>query len=396
MTPEPTKNLQHRTPLQQQADAVFEEQFGYPPSHHFHAPGRVNLIGEHTDYNDGFVLPAAINFGTVVSVAKRDDTKIRVCSVNFNKQAVVFDYNKPIESDLEFAWSNYVRGVCFHLLKAGYSLCGLDLTINGDVPYGAGLSSSAALEIVLIRTFLSMADQSIDPTKAALLGQETENEFIGAKTGIMDQLICARGEKDSALLIDCRSLETQAVSIDPEFRIVIFNSNVKRGLVDSEYNVRREQCQKAAEILSVSHLRDADIALLEQNKTLMDDVTYRRARHVITENARTLDAARALANKDWPTMSSLMAESHRSMSHDFEITVPAIDGLVDIIAELIQGEKGGVRMTGGGFGGCVVSLVHKDLVNSLVDHVAANYEAKFGIKESVYICTSVNGAFVAD
>ncbi|TCS42095.1 galactokinase [Reinekea marinisedimentorum] len=378
--------------LQQQATESFTSHFGYPPSHSFHAPGRVNLIGEHTDYNDGFVLPAAIDFGTTVVASQRSDSKIRACAVNFDQQIAQFDLNEEITHS-DDGWSNYLRGVADQLLKAGFKLAGADLAIVGDVPYGAGLSSSAALEVVLIRALLELCDSSIDPTQAALLGQKTENEFIGAQTGIMDQLIIAHGKKDHAVLIDCRSLTTQPVPLDADFKIVIFHSNVKRGLVDSEYNTRRLSCQAAADKLAISHLRDATMDMLDNIKGEIDEVIYRRARHVITENERTLEAADALKARDWQTLGRLMAESHTSMKDDFEITVPPIDGLVSLIQEKIGRHGGGARMTGGGFGGCVVSLVHNSQVDEVIAHVKANYQAKFGIKETVYICQAVDGAF---
>jgi galactokinase len=382
----------NRQALAQQA---FEHAFGYASDRVFDAPGRVNLIGEHTDYNDGFVLPATINFGTTIAASARADKRVRVCAANFNEEVIEFSLTEAIDSVESPSWSNYVRGVTKTLLQEGHALIGADIAISGDVPYGAGLSSSAALEIVLIRCLVDLADLSIDPTKAALLGQTTENEFIGAHTGIMDQLIIARGQQDHALLIDCRSLETQAVPLDPEYRIVIFNSNVKRGLVDSEYNARRAQCQQAADALNVSHLRDATIESLDTIKGSLDPVIYRRAHHVISENERTLSAAKALEASDWTSMGQLMAQSHQSMRDDFEITVKPIDGLVEIIQQAIPAGKGGARMTGGGFGGCVVAVVHHDLVEDVIANVDKHYESQFGIKESVYICHAVDGAFMA-
>lgn len=381
--------------LIEQARETFIRQFGYDASHTFHAPGRVNLIGEHTDYNDGYVLPAAINFGTVVAASPRTDSQIRICAVNFNEQIAQFSLDQPIEKSETATWSNYVRAVADTLLRDSHSLGGVDLTVAGDVPYGAGLSSSAALEIVLTRMFADLNQLTISAEQAAKYGQQAENNFIGAQTGIMDQLISGLGQKDQALLIDCRTLASRPVPLDSDYRIVIFNSNVKRGLVDSEYNMRRQQCQQAAEILDVPALRDASLTDLEAARNRMDDVTYRRARHVITENVRTLKAADALRDRDWPTLGRLMHESHESMKLDFEITVPPIDGLVDLIRETIADRTGGVRMTGGGFGGCVVSLVHSDDVDDVIQHVADHYEETYGLKESVYICQAVDGAFVA-
>lgn len=380
--------------ISQQATDAFIEVFKYQPEQQFHAPGRVNLIGEHTDYNDGFVLPAAINFGTVVSIAKRNDNTVRACAVNFNHEVTQFELSDVIEKSSKYMWSNYLRGVCQILQQEGVKLTGADLTIVGDVPYGAGLSSSAALEIVLIRALTALAGFEIDPTQAALLGQKTENNYIGANTGIMDQLICARGLKNHALLIDCRSLESKPIALAESMTIVIINSNVKRGLVDSEYNQRRAQCQEAANALNVSHLRDATLTSLEHAKGSMTDVVYRRALHVVSENQRTLDATEALADQDWHRLGKLMAQSHISMRDDFEITVAPIDAIVEMINNII-GNEGGVRMTGGGFGGCVVALVPLAKVTDVTDYIKQHYQARFGIKEDIYICTAVDGAFVA-
>ncbi|MBU2862849.1 galactokinase [Reinekea forsetii] len=380
--------------IQSIAHRNFVEAFKFEPSHHFHAPGRVNLIGEHTDYNDGFVLPAAINFGTFVCAKKREDNLIRACAVNFNKEITEFSLTRDIPACTTHRWSNYLRGVCQVLMQTGYELTGADITIAGDVPYGAGLSSSAALEIVLIRVLLELANIEIDPKKAALLGQQVENEYIGANTGIMDQLVCALGQKNQALLIDCRSLESQPVALDSDMAIVIINSNVKRGLVDSEYNLRRAQCNEAAQALNVSHLRDATFSQLENAKTHMSRQVYQRARHIISENERTLNAASALKDKNWSRLSELMAQSHASMRDDFEITVPAIDAIVEMVADVI-GNRGGVRMTGGGFGGCVVALAPTDLVPDIRQTVMTQYQTTFGIKEDIYICTAEDGAFMA-
>lgn len=381
--------------LTEQVTEGFIEAFGYAPNGCYHAPGRVNLIGEHTDYNDGYVLPAAINFGTVVAAAPRQDAIVRICAINFNREVVEFSLEQPLVKSSVSTWSNYVRAVADTLLRADYSLQGVDLCVAGDVPYGAGLSSSAALEVVLIRMFADLNQLDVSSVQAAQYGQLAENEFIGAKTGIMDQLISAQGQENHALLIDCRSLTTEAVPLDPEFRIVIFNSNVKRGLVDSEYNTRRHQCQEAAARLNVQALRDATMDDLERARAQMDQTIYQRARHIISENKRTREAAVALRECDWRTMGQLMHDSHESMKNDFDITVPPIDGLVDIIRAALNDQPGGVRMTGGGFGGCVVSLIHRDQVETVIEAVAQQYESRFGIKESVYICQSVNGAFVA-
>ena len=379
--------------LANRATAAFEKHFGYAPLATFHAPGRVNLIGEHTDYNNGFVLPAAINYGTTVAAARRADMRIRACALDMGEDLCEFDLSQPLQPSVSQGWSNYLRGMCQYLLQAGVQMTGADLTIAGDVPYGAGLSSSAALEMVIARTFSSLFDHPLEPSAAALMGQRTENQFIGANTGIMDQLISADGKRGHALLIDCQSLASKAIALDDDFAIVIFNSNVQRGLVDSEYNLRREQCQQAAAALGVDSLRDADLAQLAAIKSRIPEVIYRRAHHVISENNRTLQAAQALQQKDWPLMAELMIASQQSMQEDFEITVAPIDGLVDIINRQLPIGAGAARMTGGGFGGCVVALVAKTEVESTIAAVNKHYHARFGLQESVYICHAVDGAF---
>lgn len=369
----------------------FSSIFGYAPTHFIQAPGRVNLIGEHTDYNDGFVLPCAINYQMVVAAAKREDNIIRVIAVDYQNEVDEFDLDSTIEFLPNKMWANYVRGVIHFLQKDNYAFHGMDLAISGNVPQGAGLSSSAALEVAVGQTIKTLYQLPMSQKEIALNGQKAENQFVGCNCGIMDQLISACGEENHALLIDCRSLETTSVTL-PENRVVmIINTNKKRGLVDSEYNTRRQQCEEAAKILNVVALRDATLEALQAKKALMSDVVYRRARHVITENSRTLEAADALREGDLTTLSQLMMQSHLSMRDDFEITVKEVDSLVEIVKSVI-GEQGGVRMTGGGFGGCVVALVTPDLVDKVVDSVKAQYEAITGLKETIYVCSASQGA----
>jgi len=370
----------------------FERLYGAPPEATFQAPGRVNLIGEHTDYNDGFVLPAAIDYHTVIAGRPRSDRRVRLCALDLDEAWSEFDLDAPIGRDAEAPWSDYIRGVCQVLLSEGYRLGGADLAIAGNVPQGAGLSSSASLEVVTAKAMTGLSVEPLDGTRAAIIGQKAENDFVGCQCGIMDQLISAHGQQGHAALIDCRSLETRPVAMPADAAIVIVNSNVKRGLVGSEYNTRRLQCEQAAGIMQVPALRDADMERLEHYRSDMDEVTYRRARHVITENARTLAAADALETGDWSRIQRLMAESHASMREDFEITVPAIDGLVTMISGTL-GSQGGVRMTGGGFGGCVVALVPESRVEGVVDVVRERYAAEYGIEPSVHICHPVDGAF---
>jgi len=370
---------------------VFATQLGYPARHIIQAPGRVNLIGEHTDYNDGFVLPCAINYQAIVAAAKRNDNIVRIISVDYDNQENHFDLSKEIEFQADCMWANYIRGVVKCLLDRGYRFQGADIVVSGNVPQGAGLSSSAALEVVIGQTFKALYDLDISQVEIALNGQQAENEFVGCNCGIMDQLISACSEEHHALLIDCRSLETQAVSMPEEMSIVIINSNKKRGLVDSEYNTRRLQCEEAARVFGVKALRDVSIEQFERRINELDTVVAKRARHVITENDRTVQAADALRRGDMQLMGALMAQSHISMRDDFEITVPEIDLIVDIVKAEI-GELGGVRMTGGGFGGCIVALVPATLVDQVKAALESKYQAATGIKESIYVCQAKAGA----
>lgn len=377
--------------LKQKTQRCFAEQFAYPATHTIQAPGRVNLIGEHTDYNDGFVLPCAINFQTVISCAKRDDNIIRVVAADYDNQQDSFSLDEPIEHHPDQQWSNYVRGVVKYLQLRADILGGADLVISGNVPQGAGLSSSASLEVAVGKALQQLYQLPLSGAELALNGQQAENQFVGCNCGIMDQLISALGEKDHALLIDCRSLETQAVSLPQGVAVIIINSNFKRTLVGSEYNTRREQCEIGAKFFNKPALRDVSLAEFEQQGDRLDPLVAKRVRHILTENQRTLEAAEALSSGDLVRMGQLMADSHASMRDDFEITVPQVDTLVNIVKCTI-GAQGGVRMTGGGFGGCVVALVPEALVDEVRQAVAEEYEVCTGIKETFYVCQATEGA----
>ncbi|WP_425666428.1 galactokinase [Vibrio tubiashii] len=381
--------------LIQNVKTSFQQALGYAPSHIIQAPGRVNLIGEHTDYNDGFVLPCAIDYQTVVAAAKRDDNIVRVVSVDYGNELDEFDISQEIIFQQDKMWSNYIRGVVKYLIARGYEFSGADISVSGNVPQGAGLSSSAALEVVIGQTFKVLYNLEISQAEIALNGQQAENEFVGCNCGIMDQMISAEGKENHAMLLDCRSLETQAVSMPENMSVVIINSNKKRGLVDSEYNTRREQCEEAARIFGVKALRDVTIEQFNDKASELDELVAKRARHVISENDRTVEAADALRNHDMKRIGELMAQSHASMRDDFEITVKEIDTLVEIVKQVI-GEQGGVRMTGGGFGGCIVAVMPPELVEPVKAAVAAQYQAATGLKESIYVCQAKNGAGVVE
>jgi galactokinase len=368
--------------------AAFGDRFGTTPDLVAVAPGRVNLIGEHTDYNEGFVLPAALGFATVVAAGAGGDAA-EVFAADFGALDR-FALDPPIERLPAGAWQNHVRGIASELVRRDIPLSGFRLAIGGDVPRGAGLSSSASLGVAVASTLAALARSPLGPTDLALIAQAAENHFVGTACGIMDQLVSAKAEQGTALLIDCRSLVTTPVAIPDDAEIVIVHSGVRRGLVESAYNERRAQCAEAARVLGVGALRDADTAMLEAGAKRLDPVAFRRARHVITENARTLECAAALAANDLCAVGRLMAASHASMRDDFEITVPAIDRLVGLIADAIGG-PGGVRMTGGGFGGCVVALLPRDGARTVAEAVRERYRAPDGSPPQLWSCAPSEG-----
>ncbi|KAJ1394570.1 galactokinase [Ochromonadaceae sp. CCMP2298] len=316
---------------------------------------------------------------------------VKVVAVDYSNQQDEFSLENEITAHSTQLWSNYVRGVIKHLQMRGHVFKGANLAITGNVPQGAGLSSSASLEVAIGETFRGLYDLSLTRAEVALNGQEAENQFVGCQCGIMDQMVSACGSKFNALLLDCRSLDAELISMPENLAVMIINSNVKRGLVDSEYNTRRLQCEEAAGTLGLKALRDISLADLHSNKDKLPEVVYRRAHHVVSDSERTVLAAQALKKNDVVQLSRLMAESHISMRDDFEITVPPIDFAVKILTEYL-GDKGGVRMTGGGFGGCMVALMPHDLVEGAKQLMAERYQAETGYQETIYICSASDGA----
>ena len=361
--------------LYDRVTATFTARFGHAPDLVVRAPGRVNLIGEHTDYNDGFVLPCAIGPATLVAVSKRDDGVVDVIAADFEDAGDRFSLQPPLERNLKQPWSDYVRGMIYALQNEDYTLSGAQIAIAGNLPKGAGLSSSASLEVAVGKAMLALTGTDIDGTRLAQIAQMAECDFVGTQCGIMDQLISAQGSAGNALLIDCRSLEFTNAPIPDDVAIMIVHSGVTRGLVDGHYNERRRQCEAAAASMGVPALRDADLNMLEAAS--LDPVTTARARHVITENQRTLDAADALAKSDLAALGVLMAQSHASMRDDFEITVPAIDALVTLLQKAI-GPQGGARMTGGGFGGACVAVMPLARVQGVRAAIEAEYKTPDG------------------
>jgi galactokinase len=341
----------------------FARSFGAPPAIVVRAPGRVNLIGEHTDYNDGFVLPVAIGVETRIAASPRGDGRIRVVACDFGGTVAEWDLGAPYAANAAAPWADYIRGMTAAMIARGYRLTGADLAVSGTVPKGAGLSSSASLMVGIGRALAELAGLAIAPAEIALMAQAGECDHVGMRCGIMDQLASACGAQGHALMIDCRSLAVRPVALPEGVAILIVHSGVERGLVDGAYNERRAQCEAAAAAVGVAALRDADMAMLEGAG--LDPLTLARARHVVTENARVLAAAEALAAGDLATMGQLMAASHASMRDDFAITVPAIDALAAELATLI-GPEGGARMTGGGFGGAVVALCRADRADAVL------------------------------
>jgi galactokinase len=377
------------------ADAL-QTAFGHAPDLWVQAPGRVNLIGEHTDYNDGFVLPCAIDYRTVIAVKARDDRLIRVVAADYGHAIDTFDLDAPITPHPTLQWANYVRGtvkmLAEHLAPLGLALRGADLAMAGNVPQGAGLSSSASLEVAVGQAFKALLGfDAVSQTDLALIAQRAENRFVGVNCGIMDQLISARAESGHALLIDCRSLSGQAVHLPDAVAVMIVHSRVKRGLVGSEYNTRRAQCEAAARHYGEAALRDVDGERLLRERGDLDDVVFRRARHIVTENARTTAAAEALAAGDLVRLGELMAASHVSMRDDFEITHPAVDRLVDI-AQAAVGRDGGARMTGGGFGGCVVVVLPDARIDGVRAAIEAAYRSPDNESPTIWVSHAASGA----
>lgn len=373
----------------------FQRLYGRPPRWFVAAPGRVNVIGEHTDYNDGFVLPMAIERYCVMAAdLSRTSQNITVHDEQVGEKAVI-DISKPVEKGNP-KWSNYVRGVIAGFQNRGVKIPALDVVMLSTVPLGGGLSSSAALEVCTATLLETATGKKMDPVEKALLCQKAEHEFAGVPCGIMDQFISVMGKSNHLLLLDCRTRETKLVPVnDSSVELLIANTNVRHELGSGEYAVRRSQCEEAAKILGVASLRDATPEMLSQKKSAMSDVVFRRARHVIGEIERTVSAAEGVCHSNWPTVGQLMYASHRSLRDDYEVSCKELDAVVDI-AEGI-GEQGGVygcRMTGGGFGGCAVALVKSNAVDAISKKLAADYKQKTGIEAAIFVSRPAAGATV--
>jgi galactokinase len=382
-------------------ETQFAELFGAPPEFVVRAPGRVNLIGEHTDYNEGFVFPAALDFEVRMAGSRRPDRQVRAFALNegVGSPSTTFSLDSLAKSS-DAGWSNYMRSVAAALHRDGHVLCGMNVVVYGTVPIGSGLSSSAAMEMASSLAFESASGFQLDPVKRALLGQQAEWDpaFVGVKCGIMDQFISSLGRRAHALFIDTRTLGYEAVPL-PEsgVALLIANTNVKHELAgdDSAYNTRRAECEQAVELLrpalpEIQALRDVSVEQFETHKDMLPDVVRKRARHVVTEDARVLESVAALKAGDVARFGELMNASHNSLRDDYEVSCRELDVMVDA-ARAVDGVLGS-RMTGAGFGGCTVSLVREEAVESFRSEVGAEYKRQTGIEPTFYVCRASDGA----
>lgn len=374
---------------------LFSKAYGRPARWVAAAPGRVNVIGEHTDYNDGFVFPMAIDRYTVVAAAPSNNGAVQLRSTHGDAPALL-DLRQPLKPAAKGTWYNYPLGVLAGFLARGINPSGFDALIHSTVPLGGGLSSSAALEVSTATLLEDMTGKKLDPVDKALLCQKAEHEYAGMPCGIMDQFISVMGQKDHILLLDCRSRKTELVPMtDNSVELLITNTNVKHELTGGEYAKRRAQCEEAARILGVPSLRDADASQLERAKGKMDNTAYRRARHVISEIERTTSAAEGVRNSNWPTVGQLMYASHASLRDDYEVSCPELDAVVEIAQDIgLKGGMYGCRMTGGGFGGCTVALVQADKVAAISQRIATEYEKRTQIKPTLFVSRPAAGATV--
>lgn len=370
--------------------AGFSSQFGASPEWVARAPGRVNLMGDHTDYNAGLVLPCAIDRYVLAGSSPRDDNEIHVLAIDANNESDAFKLDKPIESHSTQLWSNYIRGAAQVLLERNYALAGCNIAVTGNIPQGAGLSSSAALAVSVLRTLAEVSKIQFQPVELARLAQAVENEFVGCACGIMDQLISVAGMNDSAIAIDCSSLALTPIRIPASLSLLVINSNVQRALVDGQYNLRREQCHSAAHFLGKPNLRALETHELREAESRMDPILARRAWHVLDENRRVGELAAAFEREDTAAISRIMAASHLSLRDLFEVTVPEVDLLVDIVSS-VMGDQGGVRMTGGGFGGCVVALLPNSRFGEVEQAIRQNYHSGSGLEASIYHARPAGG-----
>jgi galactokinase len=372
---------------------AFQKKFNRRPRL-FRAPGRVNLIGEHTDYNDGFVLPIAIDQQTVVAISPRLDAKLRVWSLSLNEEIeLALD---DLGTGRSKTWSDYIAGTASALKSAGVDLCGADIAIQSDIALGGGLSSSAALEMSMAKALVAVSNGSLDNLSLALAGQTAEHVHVGINSGIMDQFASINGSAGHALLLDCRSLNAERIPLNLQgCGIVVCNSNVKHTLASSEYNHRRQACENGVARLrsvlpGIQALRDVSIEDLEKHQSLLPDDVFSCCRHVVAENARTLKAAELLKSGNIEAMGKLMSQSHQSLRDDYKVSCKELD----ILVKSAESQPGvlGSRLTGGGFGGCTVNLVQRDCIDAFKQNVAREYQSAAGLIPEIFVVTASDGA----
>ena len=387
-----------KIPFSERVEALradFCQQYGVQPEIVVQAPGRVNLIGEHTDYNDGYVFPIAIDRSVLIAASTRADRTVRLRAVDFDKQDS-FSLDNITHAETQ-RWSNYQRGVAVVLQERGLHLPGIDAAMSSDVPIGAGLSSSAALEVATAVTWQTLTGFELDRPDLALLCQHAENTFVGVNCGIMDQFISALGQENAALLIDCRTLDYKPAALPKGIAVVVMDTKKQRGLAGSAYNTRRSECEEGvrrlgAHLPGITALRDVSVADLRRHAAALPDNVQRRCRHVIGENQRVLDGIEALARGDAAAFGVLMNASHVSLRDDYEVSCAELDAMVE--AAWSTAGVIGARMTGGGFGGCAVALVEAGQAASFSEQVSSAYEEEIGLTPSLYICTAKAGAGV--
>jgi galactokinase len=351
------------------------------------------LIGEHTDYNDGFVMPSAIDFAVWIAIAPRGDRKLVIHSTNFSQSAEIHLQDGAAPSQKH--WSDYIHGVAVMLEQAGHHLQGANLLVRGDVPIGSGLSSSAAIEVASALALLANSSLSMDRVELAKLCRRAENEFVGVRVGIMDPFISCCGHAGHALMLDCRSLDFKLLPLPDDVSLVVCNTMVKHELGSGEYNVRRAQCEEGVRILArslsnIRALRDVSVEQLKQHRSEFPELVYRRCRHVVTENARVQQGAAAVQKRDLGEFGRLMGESHRSLRDDYEVSCDELDCMVELAGK--QQGVYGARMTGGGFGGCTINLVKSEAVADFKKSVSASYHDKTGLRPEIFVSSAAEGA----
>lgn len=369
----------------------FQTRFGRAPSHVVWTPGRVNLIGEHTDYNEGFVLPAAIDRGVFLAIAPRADRAVHVHALNFQDEKT-FSLD-ALRYDKAHEWSNYLQGVASVLQEHGHALRGMDAVLWGNLPVGASLSSSAAVEVATAFAFRTLAQLDLPLERMPKLCQRAENVFVGVQCGIMDQFAVTLGQRDHALFLDCRTLAYQRAPVPPDLKIVVCDTRKPRTLAASAYNQRRAECEAGAQFFGVKALRDVSLASFHAREQEMPETIRKRARHVVTENQRVLDTVAALERGDIQTVGELMAASHASLRDDYAVSVRELD----VMVELAHAQPGcaGARMTGAGFGGAAIALVQENAVDDFVKNVSAGYQNATGIEPLLLVTRAQDGVRLA-